>query len=38
LRPDEVFLPAPGKIGRGIMDYAVESDITVTNIDPAGTD
>ncbi|MCS5582220.1 MAG: twin-arginine translocase subunit TatC, partial [Pseudomonadales bacterium] len=38
LRPDEVFLPAPGKIGRGIMDYAAESDITVTNIDPAGTD
>jgi Sec-independent protein secretion pathway component TatC len=38
LRPDEVFLPAPGKVGREIMDFAAERDITVTNIDPVGTD
>jgi hypothetical protein len=38
LRPDEVFLPAPGKVGREIMDFAAESDITVTKIDHPGTD
>jgi Sec-independent protein secretion pathway component TatC len=37
LRPDEVFLPAPGKVGSGIMSYAAESGITVTNFDSAGT-
>ena len=38
LRPDEVFLPAPGKVGSEIMGYAAESGITVSNFDPAGAD